>query len=321
MSIQRFEPIAVTGESTVVAQFEAVARKATSYQSEAELEQAFIDLLKDQAYTYLPIVSEASLIQNLRAEISRLNKVDFTDTEWERFFREEIASDNEGIVEKTRKLRQGGHIRNLKRDDGSVKNVTLIDKNNIHNNSLQVINQYEVDQGDGGAKRSNRYDVTVLVNAGNITISQDVMSSAAAGFTGGLNWYRNIDRNQELLAPFDGLQITVPALYIAGERDLGAEQRRAGRRDRRLADHVLDGDLPAAARGLPPPAPAVVEAAGPAARGHQLDAGRAARAAGDRRSLRRSRALRRAPGPGLPAPAARDQPGRRRGGDRRRAPG
>jgi pimeloyl-ACP methyl ester carboxylesterase len=43
---------------------------------------------------------------------------------------------------------------------------------------------------------------------------------AHTGFRGGLNWYRNIDRNQELLAPFDGLQITVPALYIAGERDL-----------------------------------------------------------------------------------------------------
>jgi len=40
-----------------------------------------------------------------------------------------------------------------------------------------------------------------------------------AGFRGGLNWYRNIDRNWELLAPFDGLKVTVPALYIAGDRD------------------------------------------------------------------------------------------------------
>ena len=39
------------------------------------------------------------------------------------------------------------------------------------------------------------------------------------GFRGGLNWYRNIDRNWELLAPFDGLRVTVPALYIAGDRD------------------------------------------------------------------------------------------------------
>jgi pimeloyl-ACP methyl ester carboxylesterase len=39
------------------------------------------------------------------------------------------------------------------------------------------------------------------------------------GFRGGLNWYRNIDRNWELLAPFDGLLVKVPALYIAGDRD------------------------------------------------------------------------------------------------------
>jgi len=39
------------------------------------------------------------------------------------------------------------------------------------------------------------------------------------GFRGGLNWYRNIDRNWELLAPFDGVPVSVPALYIAGDRD------------------------------------------------------------------------------------------------------
>jgi pimeloyl-ACP methyl ester carboxylesterase len=39
------------------------------------------------------------------------------------------------------------------------------------------------------------------------------------GFRGGLNWYRNIDRNWELSAPFAGLPVTVPALYIAGDRD------------------------------------------------------------------------------------------------------
>jgi pimeloyl-ACP methyl ester carboxylesterase len=40
------------------------------------------------------------------------------------------------------------------------------------------------------------------------------------GFTGGLNWYRNIDRNWEILAPFAGAKVTVPALFVAGERDL-----------------------------------------------------------------------------------------------------
>ena len=41
-----------------------------------------------------------------------------------------------------------------------------------------------------------------------------------SGFRGGLNWYRNIDRNWEMLAPFAGAQVTVPALYVAGDRDL-----------------------------------------------------------------------------------------------------
>ncbi len=41
-----------------------------------------------------------------------------------------------------------------------------------------------------------------------------------SGFRGGLNWYRNIDRNWELLAPYAGSVVTVPALYVAGDRDL-----------------------------------------------------------------------------------------------------
>src|SRR5215469_8534481 len=43
---------------------------------------------------------------------------------------------------------------------------------------------------------------------------------ARTGFRGGLNWYRNIDRNWELTAPFAGAQVAVPALYMAGDRDL-----------------------------------------------------------------------------------------------------
>jgi pimeloyl-ACP methyl ester carboxylesterase len=51
----------------------------------------------------------------------------------------------------------------------------------------------------------------------------DIADSAAdfarVGFAGALNWYRNIDRNWELTAPFAGLKVTVPSLYIAGDRD------------------------------------------------------------------------------------------------------
>ncbi|GAA1224502.1 type I restriction endonuclease subunit R [Rhodoglobus aureus] len=165
---KRYDPIAVSSESTVVAEFVSDASSAVAYQSEAELEREFIRLLQSQAYEYLPITSEAQLVANLRTQLEALNRIQFSDAEWGQFFSERIAGANDGIAEKTVRI-QEDHVQLLKRDDGSTKNVTLIDKANIHNNRLQVINQYEINQGDGaetlrGAARSTRYDVTVLVN-------------------------------------------------------------------------------------------------------------------------------------------------------------
>lgn len=159
----RYEPIALANESTVVAEFVAEAVKEARFQSEAGLEQAFIQQLQLQAYEYLPITSKAELIANLRTRLEALNKITFSDKEWQGFFSEKIAGSNDGILEKTARL-QEDHIQILKRDDGSTKNIYLIDKQNIHNNSLQVINQYEVPKGEGGGTYANRYDVTVLVN-------------------------------------------------------------------------------------------------------------------------------------------------------------
>nr|WP_241156115.1 type I restriction endonuclease subunit R [Leucobacter chromiireducens] len=163
LSPRKYDPIAISSESTVVAEYIPDVAGASSYQSEADLERELIRLLQSQAYEYLPITSEAQLIANLRTQLEALNAMRFSDTEWEQFFSERIAGANDGIVEKTVRI-QEDHVQLLKRDDGSVKNVTLIDKQNIHNNRLQVINQYEIGQGDGGSARSNRYDVTVLVN-------------------------------------------------------------------------------------------------------------------------------------------------------------
>ena len=160
---RKYEPIAVSSESTVVAEYIPDAAGAGSYQSEAELERELIRLLQSQAYGYLPITSEAQLVANLRGQLQALNSVTFSDAEWEQFFSERIAVANDGIVEKTVRI-QEDHVQLLKRDDGSVKNIMLIDKQNVHNNRLQVINQYEIGEGEGGAARSNRYDVTVLVN-------------------------------------------------------------------------------------------------------------------------------------------------------------
>jgi type I restriction enzyme R subunit len=154
-----YEPIALSNESTVVAEFvpEYAVREA-AYQSEAALERDFIVQLQRQAYEYLPITSEAELVANLRRQLEALNKIEFSDAEWQSFFNEKITSANDGIIEKTARI-QEDHIQVLKRDDGSTKNIYLIDKQHIHNNRLQVINQYEIE----GA-RANRYDVTVLVN-------------------------------------------------------------------------------------------------------------------------------------------------------------
>lgn len=160
---RKYNPIAVSSESTVVAEYIPDVVGAGSYQSEAELERELIRLLESQAYEYLPITSEAQLVANLRAQLEVLNSVTFSDAEWEQFFSERIAGANDGIVEKTVRI-QEDHVQLLKREDGSTKNITLIDKTNIHNNRLQVLNQYEVDRGEGGARYGNRYDVTILVN-------------------------------------------------------------------------------------------------------------------------------------------------------------
>ncbi|MCK9436102.1 MAG: type I restriction endonuclease subunit R [Synergistaceae bacterium] len=154
-----FKLVVENPESTVVAEYTPPYRKETAYQSEAALEQAFIELLQAQAYEYLPITSESDLINNLRSKIQALNDYHFTDKEWGQFFSSRITNLNMGVEEKTHII-QEDHIQLLKRDDGTIKNIRLIDKDNIHNNSLQVINQYETDQG----QRPNRYDVTIMVN-------------------------------------------------------------------------------------------------------------------------------------------------------------
>ncbi|MEI6552971.1 MAG: type I restriction endonuclease subunit R [bacterium] len=160
MSINsKYNLVAENTQSTVVAEFVPDVKRVANYQSEAELERAFIKQLETQAYEYVTITSEESLVLNLRQQLEKLNSFTFTDTEWDHFFVSEIANPNQSIEEKTSTI-QENHIKNLTRDDGSIKNIYLIKKDNIHDNSLQVINQYATEDG----KRSNRYDVTVLVN-------------------------------------------------------------------------------------------------------------------------------------------------------------
>lgn len=157
--MSNYNIVAADNQSTVVAEYTPTPRRDDSYQSEAALEREFIALLQGQGYEQIRISSEAQFIDNLRRQLEILNDYTFTDAEWERFFHECIAGANDGIVEKTRRI-QDDHVQILKRDGGSTKNIYLIHKKNIHNNRLQVLNQYEETSGT----RNTRYDVTVLVN-------------------------------------------------------------------------------------------------------------------------------------------------------------
>lgn len=151
--------VLAANESTVVTEYQPETKRSDSYQSEAALEKAFIDMLTQQGYERLRINNAAELVANLRHQLELLNNYKFTDREWDSFFKSKLANVNEGIAEKTKKI-QEDYVQNLTREDGTTQNIVLIDKKNIHNNRLQVINQYEEHEG----RHDTRYDVTVLVN-------------------------------------------------------------------------------------------------------------------------------------------------------------
>lgn len=159
MNNSTYNIVVATNEATVVTEYIPDIKRGADYQSEAALEKDFIERLCGQGYEYINVTDEAALIANLRHQLELLNHYTFSDAEWARFFTQNIASANEGIVEKTRRIHED-YVQILKRDDGSTKNIYLIDKKNIHNNRLQVLNQYE----EAGGTHETRYDVTVLAN-------------------------------------------------------------------------------------------------------------------------------------------------------------
>ena len=146
-------------ESTVLSEYIPVVQNRTSYQSEEALENEFVDILVKQGYLVFAPTCEQDLIDNLREKLEALNHYKFSNTEWNRFFHDVIANKQEGIAEKTAKIQNGDSAQELVTDDGSVKNIILINKKNVHHNCVQVMRQFEVE-----GKYNNRYDVTVLVN-------------------------------------------------------------------------------------------------------------------------------------------------------------
>ena len=160
--VELTSPIAASDESTVIGMWEEPARTANTYQSEADLERELIATLTTQAYEYVTFDSEDELLANLRRQLERLNSVSLTDSEWSRLLHGYIANPAEGVLDKTERI-QHAHVIDFELDSGAIKNIMLLDKEHIHNNHLQVTNQYAVDT-ESGALHSNRYDVTILVN-------------------------------------------------------------------------------------------------------------------------------------------------------------
>lgn len=149
-----------TPDYVVASEYELTGAGKFLNMTESAIERRLLDALVAQGYEEVDVRDPASLRSNLRGQLERLNGYVFTEDEWERFFREQLANPNEGIREKTARLQVGSTALELVRDDDSRRNIRLLDKENLGANRLQVTNQYATK----GVSRANRYDVTILVN-------------------------------------------------------------------------------------------------------------------------------------------------------------
>ena len=154
--IEQLSPILESNNFIVLDSWQKIEQKS-NFQSEAELENELISDLQQQGYEYLNyLTTHEALIENCRHQLETLNHIQFSDDEWQRFLTEFLDQPSENMIDKTRKLHEN-YICDFTFDDGHVENIYLLDKKNLLNNRLQVINQFE------GSSR-NRYDVTLLVN-------------------------------------------------------------------------------------------------------------------------------------------------------------
>lgn len=154
-----FKTIAESNNFIVLDKYTKIEQSSAGYQSEAELENEFINDLIGQGYEYLPDLNiPDKMLANVRLQLEALNQVQFLDDEWSRFVLEFLDKPSDNIVDKTRKIHDH-YIHDFVFDDGHIQNIYLLDKKNISRNKLQVIKQFEQKE-----THANRYDVTVLVN-------------------------------------------------------------------------------------------------------------------------------------------------------------
>ena len=156
----QYKTIAESNNFIVLDQYNKfVEEPNTGYQTEGSLEREFIRDLQAQGYEYLQGLNHHDeLIKNLRVQLQRLNNMVFSDAEWRRFLEEYLDKPSDSLIEKTRKIHDD-YIYDFVFDDGHIQNIYLLDKRNLANNAVQVINQFEQT-----GSYDNRYDVTILVN-------------------------------------------------------------------------------------------------------------------------------------------------------------
>ena len=156
----QFKTIAESNNFIVLDQYNKFVEEPNAgYQTEGSLEREFIRDLRAQGYEYLQEINgHDALVKNLRVQLQRLNNVVFSDAEWRRFLEEYLDKPSDSLIEKTRKIHDD-YIYDFVFDNGRIQNIYLLDKRNIANNAVQVINQFEQT-----GSYDNRYDVTILVN-------------------------------------------------------------------------------------------------------------------------------------------------------------
>ena len=156
----QYKTIAESNNFIVLDQYNKFVEEPNAgYQTEGSLEREFIRDLQAQGYEYLQgLNNHDELIKNLRVQLQRLNNVVFSDAEWQRFLEEYLDKPSDSLIDKTRKIHDD-YIYDFVFDNGRIQNIYLLDKKNLSNNTVQVINQFEQT-----GSYDNRYDVTILVN-------------------------------------------------------------------------------------------------------------------------------------------------------------
>lgn len=154
-----YKAIAESNNFIVLDKYTKQHQVAESYQSENDLERELVQDLQNQGYEYLPALNNPqAMLANVRVQLQALNKVVFSEGEWQRFVETYLDKPSDSITDKTRKIHDD-YIFDFVFDDGRIQNIYLVDKKNVARNKLQVIKQFEQ-----AGSYANRYDVTILVN-------------------------------------------------------------------------------------------------------------------------------------------------------------